>query len=158
MERPLASYLRNHEAAAAAGVAAFRRVASSQRDRPYGPELAALRDEVAEDRRSYQTLLRVTRTPPDRALAVALRAAERVSRLKPNGRLLRRALLSDLIEVEGLLDAVRAKSAGWLALLAVEHPPWADQVDLVELHRRALDQAGRLEEIHRTVSRRTLTT
>lgn len=157
MTRSLAIYLRNHDAAADAGVNLFRRSAASQRDRPYGPELAALREEVEQDRRTYRRLLQAVRTPHDLVQSVALRLGERVGRLKPNGHLVRRAPLSDLIEVEAMLGAVRAKAAGWQALSAVTDPPWAGQVDTSELHARALDQAARLEQIHHTVATRVFT-
>ena len=49
--KSLAIYLRNHDAAAQAGVELFRRAERSQRDRPYGPELAELRAEVEQDAR-----------------------------------------------------------------------------------------------------------
>lgn len=157
MNSALTIYLRNHAAAADAGLNLFRRAASSQRDRPYGGELAALRDEVDQDRRTYRVLLKTVRTPHDQVQSVALRLGERVGRLKPNGHLVRRAPLSDLIEVEAMVDAVRAKAAGWLALAEVADPPWAGQVDTGEQLARALDQATRLEQIHRTVATRVFT-
>jgi hypothetical protein len=157
MNNALAIYLRNHDAAADAGVDLFRRAAASQRDRPYGPELAALRDEVEQDRKVYRRLLQAVRTPHDLVQSGALRLAERVGRLKPNGHLLRRAPLSDLIEVEAMLDAVRAKAAGWQALGTVADPPWAGEVDVADLLARALDQAARLERLHTTVATRVFT-
>ncbi len=157
MNRALAIYLRNHAAAADAGLSLFRRAAARQRDRPYGAELAMLRDEVDQDRRTYRVLLRAVRTPHDQVQSAALRLGERVARLKPNGHLVRRAPLSDLIEVEAMVDAVRAKSAGWLALSRVAEPPWAGQVDINEQLARALDQVTRLEQIHRTVATRVFT-
>lgn len=157
MNHALTIYLRNHAAAADAGLDLFRRAAASQRDRPHGAELAVLRDEVDQDRRTYRLLLHAVRAPHDLVQSVALRLGERVGRLKPNGHVLRRAPLSDLIEVEAMLDAVRAKAAGWLALSTVTDPPWAGQVDIEELLGRALDQAERLEQIHRVVATHVFT-
>ena len=73
-------------------------------------------------------------------------------------RLLRRAPLSDLIEVEGMLDAVRAKAAGWQALVPIPAPPWSDEVDTeVTYYERAMSQAERFNAIHRSVATRLFT-
>src|SRR6476661_7297512 len=118
MPTPLAIYLRNHEAAGRAGYALFRRASASRRRRPYGAELSELAGEVAEDLSSLQLVLRANGVQPDHVLGTALRIGERVGRLKPNGRILTRAPLSDLVEIEGLLNAVHAKGSGWQALKA----------------------------------------
>lgn len=55
--------LRNHAAAAEASLDLVRRAAASQRDRPYGAELAVRRDEVDQDRRTYRVLLESVWTP-----------------------------------------------------------------------------------------------
>jgi hypothetical protein len=79
-----------------------------------------------------------------------------VARLKPNGRVLRRSPLSDLIEIEGLVDAVTAKRSGWLALAAARLP--ADVADQVaQLITRADGQLARLAPIHATVAATVLT-
>lgn len=152
MNSALTIYLRNHAAAADAGLNLFRRAASSQRDRPYGGELAALRDEVDQDRRTYRVLLKTVRTPHDQVQSVALRLGERVGRLKPNGHLVRRAPLSDLIEIEVLLNAVHAKAVGWQALAARPGGLGSDVVDLEALQRRAEQQQETLRHIHRQVA------
>ena len=85
-------------------------------------------------------------------LGSALRLAERVGRLKPNGRLLRRAPLSDLIEIEGLLDAVHAKAAGWRALAAAQQDKWSDSIGVDVLIQRAKGQVDRLAAIHQSVA------
>jgi hypothetical protein len=157
-DQSLAIYLRNHEAASRAGRDLFRRTAASQRDRPYADQLAELSAEVEQDCETLQEMLRSARVSPDLVTGLVLRLGERVGRLKPNGRLLRRAPLSDLIEVEGLLDAVRAKAAGWQALSRVPTPSWSGTVDTQALYERALDQAERLNEIHRSVASRVFTT
>jgi hypothetical protein len=156
-QKSLAIYLRNHDAAARAGVELFRRSAGSQRDRPYGAELAGLRAEVEQDARALRQVLRAEGIQPDRAQSALLQLGERVGRLKPNGSLLRRAPLSDLIEVEGMLDAVRAKAAGWQALTAIPAPRWRDEVDPAEYYDRAMSQAERLNTIHQTVAARLFT-
>jgi hypothetical protein len=156
-QQPLAIYLRNHEAAAQAGRDLFRRTAASQRDRPYAGELAQLATEIQQDLDSLHAVMRAARVSPDPVQGLVLRLGERIGRLKPNGQLLRRAPLSDLVEVEGLLDAVRAKAAGWQALAQVPAPDWAEVADTQLLYERAIDQAERLNEIHRVVAARVFT-
>jgi hypothetical protein len=156
-EKSLAIYLRNHDAGAQAGVDLFRRAESSQRDRPYGAELATLRAEVEQDARALHSVLEAHGVTPDRAQRVLLRLGERVGRLKPNGAVVRRAPLSDLIEVEGMLDAVRAKAAGWQALIPIPASQWRAEVDPQEYYDRAMSQAERLNTIHRAVATRLFT-
>ena len=156
-QQPLAIYLRNHEAAGQAGLDLFRRTAANQRDRPYAGELAALATEIDQDLESLRSIMRAAGVSPDRVLGLMLRLGERVGRLKPNGQLLGRAPLSDLIEIEGLLDAVRAKAAGWQALSCVPTPSWGAAADTQSLYQRALDQAERLTAIHRQVAARVFT-
>ena len=148
--RWLAIYLRNHEAAASAGTDLFARMAASQRRRAWGPELIAVGAEVEEDLRTLRGLLRSLGVRPDPVSSLALRAGERVGRLKPNGRLVRRSPLSDLVEVEAGLDALHAKAAGWAALRVV--PGLAAPVDLDDLERRAESQVARVRAVHATVA------
>jgi hypothetical protein len=156
-QQPLAIYLRNHEAAAQGGRDLFRRTAASQRDRPYAGELAELSNEIEQDLQTLRAIMRAVRVSPNRVQGLVFRLGERVGRLKPNGRLLGRAPLSDLIEIEGLLDAVRAKAAGWQALSCVAAPEWSEVADMQMLYERALDQAERLNAIHRKVAARVFT-
>ena len=82
---------------------------------------------------------------------------EVVGRLKPNGRLLSRSPLTDVLELEALRDAVAGKSAGWQVLRAVaDSDPRLDTVLLDELYERAERQRGELEVLHLTVSRRCM--
>jgi hypothetical protein len=148
--RWLTIYLQNHEAAASAGADLFARMSRSQRERPWGPAVVAVAAEVAQDLRTLRGLLRAAGVRPDLASSLALRAGERVGRLKPNGRIVRRSPLSDLVEVEAGLDAVQAKAAGWAALRVAyrSDPP----VDLDELTRRADDQLARMRSVHARVA------
>lgn len=92
---------------------------------------------------------------PNPLLGAVLQVGERVGRLKPNGRVLRRSPLSDLIEIEALIDAVSAKRAGWYALAASPQVPVASQAS--ELITRADDQLGRLRAVHTAVAAEVLT-
>lgn len=150
----LGIYLRNHEAAAQGGADLFRRAARAQRSRPYAAELRALRDEVEQDVGTLRGLMERAGVRPDPLLGSAMRVAERVGRLKPNGTLLRRAPLSDLIEAEGMLDAVFAKSAGWRALRA--DGTVGTEAELTALVARADDQLRRLQAIHDGVAAQVL--
>ncbi len=151
VDRLSAIYLRNHEAAAAAGVQLFGRVARARRGRAHGELIARLAEEVGTDLamlRSLMADLGVRRAP---VLARVVRAAEATARLKPNGTLLRRSPLSDLIEAEALLDAVNAKAAGWAALRSAS---WADErrpgvaERLRQLGDRAEEQLAELRRVH----------
>jgi len=152
--RMLAIYLRDHAAAARGGADLFQRMRRSQGRHPWGRELESLAAEVLEDLRSLERLMQDWDVTPDPWTTLAVRVGERVGRLKPNGRVLRRSPLSDLLEVEAGLDAVHAKAAGWEALRAAGTPP--TEVDLDELARRAADQVVRLTRVHASVAAATL--
>lgn len=149
-------YLRNHEAAAQAGRDLFRRAARTQRARPWAGDLHALTSAVEADVRSLRQIMRAMSVSPDRVSGLALRLGERAGRLKPNGHLLTRAPLSDLIEVEALLDAVRAKQAGWHALEAARVLPTGLDSVLEDLLRRADSQVTLLVDVHQQTAKVTL--
>ena len=152
MPSQLAIYLRNHEAAASAAYDLWRRTLFSHRRKPYATELRELVAEAKEDLASLRRLMRELRVPPDPLLGATLRLGERAGRLKPNGHLIRRAPLSDLVEIEGLLNAVHAQAAGWEALAAAG----VQAVDVQALITRAQSQRERLAAIHRTVAAEAL--
>jgi hypothetical protein len=147
----LSIFLRNHEAAARAGLDLVRRAARNQRRRPWGDELTSLALEAEEDLTSLRRLMRHLDVSPDAVLGTALRLGERAGRLKPNGHLVRRAPLSDLVEVQGVLSALTLKGAGWRALLATRVADGAEQ-DLPALVERADRQRERLLAVHSAVA------
>jgi hypothetical protein len=149
-----ALYLQSHEGAAAAGAQFFRRVSHSHRSRAWGPEVSDLSREVAEDLRSLRRLMGREGVSRNLLLDAAMQAGELAGRLKPNGRLIRRSPLTDLVEVEGMLDAVRAKAAGWQALLAADPGRFAAEVE--PLAERAEGQIDRLADLHRRVAAEVL--
>ena len=138
--RPLDSYLQDHLMGASAGLALFHRAAANL------PEVAPLVTEVARDREALLRILAAVGVRPDRRKVLAGRVAERVGRLKRNGRLLRRAPLSDVVELEALVLGVQGKLAGFRLLRALEDPRLAGE-DLDGLVARAQGQADRLEQL-----------
>lgn len=154
MMKPLAIYLRNHEAAARGGLDHFRRIGRTHRARPWAEELTDLREEVRQDLEALRRLMRELRIRPDPLAGAAMQLAEKIGRTKLNGRLLSRSPLSDLIEIEGAQDAVHAKGAGWRALISAGLHPTS--IDLEDLLRRADSQRDRLLEVHAEVARRAI--
>ena len=155
MPSQLSIFLRNHEAAARAGLDLVRRAAGNQRRRPWGEDLAALAHEAEEDLASLHRLMGRLQVSPDPFLGTALRLGERAGRLKPNGHLLRRAPLSDLVEVQGVLGALTLKAAGWRALVAAQVEDDGEP-GLAALVARADDQVARLLRVHDAVATHSL--
>lgn len=142
----LGIYLNDHLAGASAGLELARRAARSQgRDRAALREIA---DEIAEDREELRTIMTTLGVPVRRYKEVAGWAMEKVGRLKPNGRILSRSPLSDVLEVEALRLAVEGKAAGWLLLRKfAEQDGRLDPAQLDRLINRAARQAEVLEDL-----------
>jgi hypothetical protein len=158
MSDPFVVLLRNHQAGGRAAVDLFIRAASGQRDRPYAAKLDLLAAEAREDLDFNEAVMRRLGVAPSRPQVVALRLAERVGRLKPNGRLLRRAPLSDVIELEGLIATVHIKIAGWQAAQVANRLEASELAELDRRLARAQTQADRLTEMHRTAATYALRT
>lgn len=149
MPEPFPILLRNHQAGGTATVDLFRRAVKAQAGRPYAAQLRQLADEAREDLDFNESVMRRLGVRPSAAQVAATRISERVGRLKPNGALVRRAPLSDLVELEGLIAAVHVKMAGWQAAVASGALTADETTRLDELHVRAQSQAARLTELHR---------
>ena len=153
----IAIYLRNHEAAAHAGVDLFRRVTNSQRDADRRAELAAITVQIREDLASLQAMMRELHISPDLALTAVLRLGEKVGRWKPNGRIVRRSPLSGLLEIEALVDVVYAKLSGWRGLdAASDLQSRRGTVSLGTLIQRAEEQLLRLHQMRHDVAAEVL--
>lgn len=143
----LAIYLNDHLAGSTAGRDLARRAAANNRGTPYGPFLENLAVQVDEDRDSLLELMRALEVKVDPIKVFGGWAAEKVGRLKLNGRLLGYSPLSRLVELEALTLGVRGKLALWGALkeLAGEDPRLAS-AGLDELATRAEGQLVELED------------
>ena len=147
-QRYLAIYLQDHRAGAEAGVRLAERCRDHAADPTTAAELSKLVDEIDEDRRSLATIMAGLDVDPSTLKQLAGVAAERLARLKLNGRAVRTSPLSVLVELEGLVGAVSMKRELWSTLrtMAVGATRRDDELD--ELIARAEDQRARLQSLH----------
>ena len=80
------------------------------------------------------------------------RIAERLGRLKLNGRLLRRSPLSDLLELETLVVGITGKQALWISLREI---PSIKIEELDQLLERAEEQKRVVENARVTAAKRS---
>ncbi|MFC8342910.1 hypothetical protein [Streptomyces sp. NPDC057280] len=148
-DRMLGIYLNDHLAGAASGTALARRMAREHHASAYGNDLDKLATEIAQDRRALAALLGDLGVPVRRYKQGLARLAERIARVKPNGRLLRRSGLAVLVELEALRLGVQGKASLWRALLPVSAlEPRLDADRLEQLLRRAEQQIRTLDSLH----------
>jgi len=152
-ETLLRIYVNDHLGAAAAGGARARRTLRNNRDGELGRFLSGLVREIEEDRTSLERVLRTIGAPRNPVKEGVAKLAERVARLKLNGRVRGYSDLSRLLELEGLLVGVDAKRALWCSL---QQTGRALSVDLDELVARAERQRDALEEHRVAAARRAL--
>ena len=127
-------YLRDHHAAAAGGVALAKR-ALGARD-----PIAA---QIARDRETLEEIMGQLGISANPVKVGLVRIAERVSRLKLNGRLVRHSPLSHVVELETLVVGVRGKEALWTALRTSDVR--LERIDLDALVDSARAQGSDLE-------------
>ena len=143
----ITTYLQDHHAGSAAGVSAFRRVASSHGDPHVREGVARLAEQVEEDQRSLESVMESLGVAPAALKDLSARAGERIGRLKPNERISSRSPLSDVDELEALILAAEGKALLW-ALLGELDEPRLDRDRLTELYERAREQSEQLNRLH----------
>jgi hypothetical protein len=140
----LAIYLNDHLAAATGARELARRAAGSNRGSEYGGFVAELAAEIEDDRQALLSIMRELDVGIDRIKLVAGWSAEKLGRLKLNGRLLDYSPLSRLVELELLELGVHGKLALWRSLRQLQlSDPMAHE--LRKLVSRAEQQLERLE-------------
>ena len=147
----LKTYLQDHHAGATVGLELARRTAAANEDTEYGPELARIADEIAEDRETLEQVMERLEVSASKLKDAGGWTAEKLGRLKPNNRLFSYSPLSRVIEVEGLLIGVTGKQALWEAIQTAVGDS-LDGISFPELSARAADQRTRLEALRRTAA------
>ena len=157
IERLASIYLNDHLTAATAGVELARRTAGNHRHDELADETAELADEVEQDRVALRRLMHRLGLKVNRPMAALGVVGERLGRLKPNGFVVRRSPLSDVVELEGLRAFVATKIAAWQVLRAIAaHDNRITRDEVEELIDRAQDQAERLYKLHLRVTEQVL--
>jgi hypothetical protein len=147
-QRALAAYLNDHLAGATGALELFRRAAGSH-PAPRRDELARLCSEVQSDRHVLRTLMGRLDVSENQAMVALGWVGERVGRLKPNGYIVSRSPMSDVVELEAMRLAVHAKLACWQVLRAVAvHDTRIAKTEVEDLIARAEDQEARLYKLH----------
>ncbi|MDP9295237.1 MAG: hypothetical protein M3O88_00900 [Actinomycetota bacterium] len=137
-------YLNDHLAGSVVGRELAKRCLANNRDTPLGRYLETFLEQQAEDQETLQRVMRRLRVRRTRWKLAAAWGAERVGRIKLNGRISSYSPLSRLIELEGLLLGVEGKRAAWSSLRYLGLQPLAG-LDLDALIRRSEDQQARFE-------------
>lgn len=155
-DRFLAIYLNDHLAGATLGVELARRLRSSnQGDAEFGQPLAQLCGEIEEDHGTLVGLMEHLDVGRDPVKPVLAKVAERLGRLKLNGRIRGYSPLSRVLELEFLSGMVGGKLQLWNAL----EQSFGESLDGFDFHAlaaRADSQGQRLEDLHLAATQRTL--
>ena len=146
-DRLLKIYLSDHLAAATAGVALARRAARSNAGNATGDFLQRLATEIDDDRRTLRRVAVDFGVSGSRSKEVVALFAERLGRLKLNGRLRGYSPLSRVLELEALSVGIAGKLALWQSLQASPGlAPRLGGADLNDLVERARRQRAEVEE------------
>lgn len=155
-DRFLAIYLNDHLAGATLGVELARRLRSSNEgDAEFGQPLARLCAEIEADCEALVSLMEQLNVKRDPVKPTFAKVAEKLGRLKPNGRLRSYSPLSRVLELEFLSGLVGGKLQLWNAL-EQSYGESLDGFDFHDLAARADSQGQRLEDLHLAATQRAL--
>jgi hypothetical protein len=153
-DRYLGIYLNDHLGGSTVGLELAKRI----RDENEGTELGAFMDplveEIAEDRQTLRDFMDVIEAGPDHFKVAGGWIAEKLGRLKLNGRLIGYSPLSRVVGLEALSLGVEGKRLMWVALLETQ-PERFGAERLRELIGRAERQRVGVEEHRRSAARET---
>jgi hypothetical protein len=141
----LAIYLNDHLAAGTAGRELARRARGANQGTSYGEFLDGVAEAIDEDRSSLLEIMSALGVRVDPLKVAAGWGAEKVGRLKPNGRLLGYSPLSRVIELEGLLVGARGQLALWHTLNRLG--PTESALADFDLQRLISRSEGRIEQL-----------
>ncbi len=150
--RLLAIYLSDHLAGATGGVELARRARSSNRGTKLGETLAGICAEIEADRTTLEQVMEQLEVKRNRPKVAGAWAAEKLGRLKLNGRLTGYSPLSRLVELEMLHIGITGKIQLWQALDETQSSKLS-QFDLPGLVKRAESQRARVERLRLDAAR-----
>jgi|SRR6476659_926395 len=147
--RYLAIYLNDHLAGATGGVELARRLRASNRGSdPFGQPLDRICVEIEEDRATLEQVIDRLGFSRSRVKPAAAWVAEKLGRLKLNGRLRGYSPLSRVLELEGLLIGITGKIALWETLADLDGVERLE-IDFAQMSERAAEQRSAVDDLHR---------
>jgi ferritin-like metal-binding protein YciE len=153
----LTIYLNDHLAGATAGSDLAARAAAENEGNEFGEPLAQLAAEIAQDREELLGIINSLGRQIDHVKLAVGWTAEKLARLKPNGRVFGYSPLSRLLELEGLASGIHGKRALWAALEeAADLYTALDPSRLRALGARADRQLDVVDRLHRRAARLAL--
>ena len=144
--RLLAIYLNDHLAGATGGVELARRARSSNRGTKWGEALEGICTEIETDRATLERVMQQLAIRRNTAKIAGAWTAEKLGRLKLNGRLRGYSPLSRLLELEMLHIGITGKIELWEALQRTQSSKLS-QFDLPGLIERAESQREAVERL-----------
>lgn len=152
----LGVYLHDHLAGSVAGADRMRRTADRLARTPVGPAMDRVAREVADEQEELRGVVRQLGMHASKPKEAATWLAEKVSRLKANGRWTGRSPMAPLLEVELLRSAVTGKLGGWQTLTDLAEPLGLDRRRMAELVDQSRRQVETLGEVHEYLRVRAL--
>jgi hypothetical protein len=146
------AYLNDHLAGSAAALDLLKKMRSQNEGTEFGRVLAALEQEIAEDRDALLQVMETLGVTTDTVKQAGGWVLEKLTRFKFD--LTAGEELGRLMETEALSLGIAGKLAGWRALKEASHGDLG--VDLDRLIERAEDQRRRLEPFRIDAARRVL--
>jgi hypothetical protein len=141
----LSIYLQDHLAGSTAAVNLARRASKHNAGTPTGRRLTQITHEIEADRETLLAFMGELGVRESHAKNGAAWLAERLSRLKPNGRGHGDTLMLRMHELETLSLGIAGKQALWEALRMAPQSAAVANLDLDALHERARSQRERVE-------------
>ncbi|MEP6760729.1 MAG: hypothetical protein ABJA93_05125 [Sporichthyaceae bacterium] len=155
----LGIYLNDHLAGATGGLELARRTAGAHQGTEAAATVSRLAKEIQEDREALLELMASLQVPVRQYKVYSAWVAEKVGRLKLNGRLRERSPMSSLVELETLRLGVEGKACLWRTLLLVaKDEPRLDASQLHELLDRTTSQLETVESLRIKASAEAFTT
>ena len=153
-ERLLHIYLADHLAGSGGGVSLAKRIAKQNPGTEFGREMSQIAEAIEEDQAALERIMERVGARTRRWRQAGAVLGERVSRLKPNGKLFSYSPLSRLVELEGMIIGVSGKLQLWRSLLETRSDDSRFDVTALErLRGRAEEQRRQLERLHASAAK-----
>lgn len=145
----LAIYLRDHHSTAGGAIELCRRMAKSNHESDFGRQAERLAEELSRDRTMLEEVMAAVDVEASRVKEAGAWLAEKLGRLKLNGRVVSYSPLSRVVEFEALVMGVTGKIRLWRSLqIARQSDQRLAGFDFDGMLERADSQRNIVESLH----------